>query len=217
MEKYITQLIGDIVYATKNVSTPFAEKELEIHDWISNEEEDKMVPVRNLQDWTGIYTVMLPKESLLNDDQVHRLLTALINLLTAYNWHFVMQFTVPERIQYKTIRYNFDQPAKLKRWNMGFFELCKPGTEKEKCTLGEYCHCAFYEEIFKNFIDEELSPAEERARALEIEVQHIKRKYGDRWMKYYPYHLNSEYDDENGNPYNYGFGDEEEDDNWWRS
>ena len=36
-------------------------------------------------------------------------------------------------------------------------------------------------------------------------------------MKYYPYHLDKDHDDENGNPYNYGFDDgEEENDNWWR-
>ena len=37
-------------------------------------------------------------------------------------------------------------------------------------------------------------------------------------MKYYPYHLDKNYDDEKGNPYNYGFDDDEEDkdDNWWR-
>jgi hypothetical protein len=54
---------------------------------------------------------------------------------------------------------------------------------------------------------------------LEIEIRHIKRKYDDDWMKYYPYHLDPNYDDENGNPYNYGVGDEDEeddDDRWWR-
>ena len=38
-------------------------------------------------------------------------------------------------------------------------------------------------------------------------------------MKYYPYHLDPNYDDENGNPYNYGLEDEDEeddDDRWWR-
>ena len=40
-------------------------------------------------------------------------------------------------------------------------------------------------------------------------------------MKYYPYHLDKNYDDENGNPYDYGsdsYRDEEEDDDdsWWR-
>jgi len=31
-------------------------------------------------------------------------------------------------------------------------------------------------------------------------------------MKYYPYHLDPEYDDEDGNPYDYGFGIHEDDD-----
>jgi hypothetical protein len=37
-------------------------------------------------------------------------------------------------------------------------------------------------------------------------------------MKYYPCHLDQEYDEENGESYDYGFGDEEEDedDNLWR-
>jgi hypothetical protein len=52
---------------------------------------------------------------------------------------------------------------------------------------------------------------------LEIEIKHLKRKYGDDWMKYYPYHLDKNYDDENGDSYNYDFDDEEEenDDTWW--
>jgi hypothetical protein len=101
---------------------------------------------------------------------------------------------------------------------MGFFELCKPGTEHGKCALGQYCQCAFFAELFANFIDEDLTPEEERARALEIEVRHIQRKYGNEWMKYYPYHLDKNYDDEYGNAYDYGFGDDDDDeeDNWWK-
>lgn len=138
-------------------------------------------------------------------------------MLNDYNWSFVLQTEVPERIQYAAIRDNFNQQAKVKRWHMGFFELCIPGTEHGKCALGEYCQCSFFAELFSGFIDEELTPEEERARALEIEVNHLKKKYEDDWMKYYPYHLDKNYDDENGNPYGYGFGEEDEDgDNWWR-
>lgn len=103
---------------------------------------------------------------------------------------------------------------------MGFFELCKKGTPHGQCGLGEeYCHCAFFAEMFANFVDEELTPEEERRRELEWEITYLKKKHGDRWMRYYPYHLDPDYDDENGNPYDYGFGeeDEEEDgDDWWR-
>ena len=219
MENYIIQLLADITYATENVSWPFAEKELHLHDWISDDDEDKTAPVKNLEEWTGIKQEMLPPPELLNNEQVKQLLDALTKMLDAYNWSFVMQIEVPERIQYAAIRENFNQPAKQKQWHMGFFEFCKPGTEHGKCALGEYCHCAFFTELFKDMVDDELTPDEERARQLDFEIRHIKKKYEDDWMKYYPYHLDKDYDDENGNPYNYRFDvddDEDGDDNWWR-
>lgn len=72
--------------------------------------------------------------------------------------------------------------------------------------------------MFSGLIDEELSEEEERAMALSCEISHLKKKHGDRWMKYYPYHPDKDYDDENGNPYNYGFGEDDdgENDDWWR-
>ena len=99
---------------------------------------------------------------------------------------------------------------------MGFFEMCKSGTPSKTCVLGEYCQCAFYEELFSERIVEQLTPEEERSRALEIEVRHIRKKYGDDWMKYYPYHLDKNYDDESGKSYNYGFEDDDENTDWWR-
>jgi hypothetical protein len=218
MQQYVNQLLADIAYASNNVSWPFAEKELQLHDWISDEDEDKTAPIRNLNEWTGISEDMLPPGEMLNDEQVNSLLAALKKMLDVYNWSFVLQTSVPVRIQYACIRDNFNQEAKVKRWHMGFFEVCRPGIEHKKCALGEYCQCAVFAELFSGFIDEELSPEEERARELEIEIKHLKRKYGEDWMKYYPYHLDANYDDENGNPYNYGFEDDndEEEDNWWR-
>lgn len=218
MQNYINQLLSDIAYASENISLPFAEKELNLHDWITNEEEEKTALVRNLEEWTGIRKEMLPPVELLNDEQVNNTVAALKKMLDTYNWSFVLQTEVPERIQYVCIRDNFNQQAKAKRWHIGFFELCSPGTAHGKCALGKYCQCAFYSEFFSGFEDEELSPEEERAMHLEIEIKHLKRKYGDDWMKYYPYYLDAKYDDENGNQENQGFEDEDEqdDDNWWR-
>ena len=137
------------------------------------------------------------------------------------NWCFVMQFDVPHRVQYETLRLNFDQEVKIKYWNIGFFKFCKPDTEHKKCSLGEYCECARIKEMFSHFVDEDLTAEEERAMHLEIELKHLKRKHGDDFMKYYPYHLDKNYDDENGEPYDYGFGNNEDDeedeaDNWWK-
>lgn len=215
MESYVIQLLEDLAFATENVSWPFVEKEVDLWDWIPEEEEDRTAPVRDLEDWTGIRQEMLPPATMLNDNQVERLLEALKKLLDEYNWLFVLQTTVPERIQYETIRQNFCQQAKVKRWHMGFFELCREGTPYGKCTLGEYCQCAFYEELFRDMEDDDRTPEEQRAAELEIEIQHLKRKYGSDWMKYYPYHLDPDYDDEDGNPYDYGFGaPDDEDDDW---
>ena len=215
MQHYIDQLLEDIVTATD--SLPFGEQSLELHDWISDEDEDKTAPVRNLPEWTGIQPEMLPPEEMLTDEQIQSLLQALKKLLDAYNCCFVLQIEVPERIQYATIRHNFNQDVKVKRWHLGFFDICSPGTEHGKCALGQYCQCAFFKELFADCIEEDLTPEEERARALEFEIRHIKRKYGDDWFRYYPYHLDKDYDDEYGNPYNYGFDDDEEDeDDWWR-
>jgi hypothetical protein len=217
MHRYLHQLLSDILYATNNVSLPFTEKELQWNEWISEEEENKTAPVKNLQEWTGITQDMLPPNEMLNDEQVIQLLEALKKMLDAYNCHFILQTQVPERIQYNVIRNNINQQVKVKRLHMGFFQLCVDGTEHKQCALKEYCECAFFADLFADMIDEELSPQEERARQLEIEVRHIKRKYEDDWMKYYPYYLDEKYDDENGDFYNDGFEkDDEDDDNWWR-
>jgi hypothetical protein len=162
----------------------------------------------------------LPPAEMLTDEQITDLLKALNKLLDECNWHFVLQTFVPERIQYTAMRDYWNQPMKVKQWHMDFFELCRPGTPHKTCALGEHCQCAFYAELFKDMVDEDLSPEEERRRALDCEITHLKRRHGDDWMKYYPYHLDPAYDDENGNPYDYGasdwFDDDEDNDNWWR-
>jgi hypothetical protein len=67
MQQYLQQLLVDISESTQNVSWPFIEKEVEWHDWISSEEEDKTAPTRNLAEWTGIAPEMLPPAAKLND------------------------------------------------------------------------------------------------------------------------------------------------------
>jgi tryptophanyl-tRNA synthetase len=166
MEKYIHQLLSDISYATSNIKLPFYEAELNIHDWISDDEENRTAPVRNLEEWTGIFQEQLPPAEMLNDSQLLELLNALKKMLDAYNWSFVTVNEVPERIQYSVIRHNFNQQAKVKRWHLGLFEVCKENTALSECMFGEYCQCSYFKEMFADFVDEELSPEQERARAL---------------------------------------------------
>lgn len=218
MQKYISQLLSDIEYARVNLSLPFTEKQTDFLYWISDEEEERTAPVRNLQEWTGITAEMMPPAERLSSEQMNQVLEALKKLLDACNWSFVLQTRAPENIQYETIRQNFDQEVKIKQSHHGFFAVCKEDTTHKECSLGLYCQCAFYADLFSGFIDEDLTPEEERARELEIEISYLKKRYEDEWMKYYPYHLDKTYDDKNGNPYNYGIDDinEDEGDNWWR-
>jgi hypothetical protein len=216
MQRYLAQLLADIVQATANVSLSYADKQLDLQDWLSPEEEEATAPIRPLEEWTGIYKEQLPPPAMLSGEQIHQLLEALKKMLNAYRWTFVLQTEVPEHIQYAALRDNFNQEAKVKQWHMGFFELCRPGTAHKTCALGDYCQCAFFRELFAGMVDEDLSPEEERRRMLAIEIRHLKRKYDDDWMKYYPYHLDPAYDDEEDNPSNYGgddfWNDEDADD-----
>jgi hypothetical protein len=216
MEKYILQLLTDILCARENVSFPRGEKEVNWWDWISEEEEDRTALVLSLEEWTGISKDQLPPVELLSDSQVKLLLDALKRMLNDYHWSFMVHSGIPERIQYAALRDNFDQDAKVMQWQMGLFDLCRPGTVHGKCSLGEYCECTFCEDLLQDFTN--LTWDEERASQLEIEIQHLKRKYGRDWITYYPYHLDKNYDDEDGN-HDHGFDDlddDEDDDGWWR-
>lgn len=214
MDKYLQQLLQDISISALHADFPGEKGMFSLADFVAEEDEERLAPVLNLEEWTGIKQDALPPSSILNDEQVKLLLSALINLLDMYNCCFITQITVPERIQYETIRNNFRQEVKVKTWHTGFFDYCKPGTTYDECVMQEYCHCKFFRELFGSFKKECLSPQEERARSLENEVNYIKIKYGDDWMKYYPYHLDPEYDDNSGNPYDYGFGDCKEEPDW---
>ena len=44
MQNYLQQLLGDIADVTENISLPFIEKEVLIHDWISDDDEEKQRP-----------------------------------------------------------------------------------------------------------------------------------------------------------------------------
>jgi hypothetical protein len=77
MQNYINHLLADIAYAAVNVSLPFINKELNLQEWITNEEEDETAPVRYLEEWTGISKEMLPPVEMLNDEQVSYTLAAL--------------------------------------------------------------------------------------------------------------------------------------------
>ena len=84
-----------------------------IWDIPTPEEKERSARVCELEELTGISKDQLPPVDMLSHDQVLRLLAALNELLNAYKCCFVLQNKVPERIQYATIRENFNQLAKF--------------------------------------------------------------------------------------------------------
>lgn len=209
IDHYLEQLQNDILFAIENKPNPFPEWQGgDEWAWISEEEDRRNAPVKSIAEWTGIPKDALPPHENLNDAQLEKLYEALSNMLNVYNMSIVFHLVNTQtRAKYQVLRAYYDQEQPMLRWHMGFFNECPDEKPFVQCLLGEKCHCRFFAEMRADFIDEDLSPEEERMRELDIEVRHIKRKHGDDWRKYYPYHLDPDYDDEFGNPYDYGFGD----------
>lgn len=160
MDKYLKQLLADLQHATENVVWPKASNEREatsLSDWISDEEEERTAPRIQLEIWTGIQQTQLPPAHLLSDEQVVSLYTVLETMLSAYNYRATFIFDLPTRVRYEVIRTNFSQEVIQKQWHTGFFELCKTNQAHPDCIMGKYCHCAYFEELSANFVEEDLS------------------------------------------------------------
>lgn len=144
VKSYLNQLLADIETSTREASFNLFEKNYDQQIWIKEDGEITL----SLCDCTGIKQEMLPPANMLTESELSALLQALKRMLAAYNCHFVLQMEVPEEFQYETIRKHLDQRIKRSSKHIGFFERCRPGTPHEHCSLGEYCHCAF----FKKFV-----------------------------------------------------------------
>jgi hypothetical protein len=143
VQPYLKQLLSDIEYSTRNANFNLSEKSYHQEFWIQEGDEISL----SLCACTGIQKEMLPPAHMLDEPELSILLQALKRMLAAYNCHFVLQMEVPEEFQYETIRQHLDQKIKRSKSRIGFFERCTPGTRYEKCTLGDYCHCAFFEKF----------------------------------------------------------------------
>jgi len=198
LQRYINQLLADIEVATKNVPEPWypleeeADEEFGVLPWM---EDPENAPKKSLEEWTNLKKEQFPPESRLTDNQVSVLLSAIKQMLDAYNCSAVFQIEVPDRIQYRVIRERFRQEVPMLKANYFFFEFCdkKGQSDRSECLLGEeYCHCAFFEAFFEEFEDEQedmdynIDPYEEYM---------LKRRYGDNWRKYIAYEEDMDFGD----------------------
>lgn len=199
LQRYIDQLLTDIEVATKNVPEPWYPMEEEVDEefgllpWM---EDPESAPTKSLEEWTNLKKEQFPPDNRLTDSQVSSLLCAIKHLLDVYNCSAVFQIEVPERIQYRVIRERFRQEVPMLKANYFFFKFCdrKDNQDRSECLLGEkYCHCAFFEEFFEKFEDEQ----EESDYHIDpYEEYMLKRRYGDNWHKYIAYEEDMDFGDD---------------------
>jgi len=209
MEHYVQQLLADITLARENVPDPWwrfisseEEDEEDVFPW---SEDIEQAPRKSLEEWTGICQAQLPPAHLLTQQQLERLLSALKEMLSAYNCHVVFQRAgVPQTIQYDIIRRRFNQEVPQLRANEYFFEFCTPG-EDVPCQLGEYCECRFLDHAFSHFQDLD-EGEEEYYEESDFSDHYLDRNYGHDWEKLPPYSEWEEYEED---------FPEEEDPGWW--
>ena len=195
MDKYLQQLLQDIIQATKKItwSYPLSQTDVTtLEDWLPDTEEEKTAPRISLEEWTGIQQSQFPPADRLSDKQIDVLYAAIKKMLAAYNYHATFLFSLPTRTKYEVVRTHFKQEAIQKRFHMGFFELCFSNKSHPNCLMGSECHCTYFEELSKKWVNDDLTPEELSKKALDAEAQRLKKKYGEDYMKYYPFKLPSQ-------------------------
>ena len=192
MDKYLQQLLQDLKQATQKVTWSYPLNQTDVsalEDWIPDTEEEKTAPRISLEEWTGIQQSQFPPAERLSDEQIDLLYSAIKKMLAAYNYHATFLFSIPTRTKYEVVRTHFKQEAIQKRFHMGFFELCFSNESHPKCLMGTDCHCAYFEELSKKWVNDDLTPEEEAKKILDAEAQRLKKKYGKDYTKYYPFKL----------------------------
>lgn len=192
MDKYLQQLLQDLKQATQKVtwSYPLSQTDVNaLEDWLPDTEEEKTAPRICLEEWTGIQQSQFPPAERLSDEQIDLLYSAIKKMLAAYNYHATFLFSIPTRTKYEVVRTHFKQEAIQKRFHMGFFELCFSNESHPKCLMGTDCHCTYFEELSKKWVNDDLPPEEEAKKILDAEAQRLKKKYGKDYTKYYPFKL----------------------------
>jgi hypothetical protein len=152
MDRYISQLIEDMRDCARNL--PERPKlnlpeEMEVLRGVIEYENAEYLPI---QDWFGINKEYYPDESKLNDKQIGLLVKELLQLFKAYNFIPDLPEGLPNRIIYKVLVDNMEEPvAWISEGNM-YIEFCD--YDPETCPYPEeYCRCKEdnYEDDYEKF------------------------------------------------------------------
>lgn len=152
MEKYIEQLIGDMREAAKNLP-PVPDfdlpEEMECLQGVMEWEEAEYKP---FEEWFGIEKKVFPPSDKLSDVQIKVMVSELINLWNAYNFHPTLPDNLPDRLTYDIMVNFMDEPVQWISEGMCHIEFCE--YDPPHCPFPpEYCMCHDFEEQQKKFDD----------------------------------------------------------------
>lgn len=145
MEKYLNYLLTDIAAAVANVPVLTFEDADEGPSFIPLDEEEKMARREILGEWIGLRQEWFPPSSRLNDEQVGRLLEAVVQCLDVYN--FIPHFPagLPERKRYEVLVVQLGKEVPILLHNAWQIDFCE--YEPQTCPFGEaFCQCKVYEQ-----------------------------------------------------------------------
>ena len=211
MERYVQQLLSDLRLAQEQIPEPwwhfvdeFDDEDDDSAPWMEGRQH---LPRQSLEALLNIKQYQLPPVNRLNDSQIHRLLEALKELLSAYNCHVVFQQThIPERVQYHIIQNRFQQEVPHHHNQDHFFTFCDPGQDRKDCQLGEFCECNFMDQMVSRRDSSDMMEETEEFEELDPHDSYLRRKYGRDWEHYHRYYDWEEYEEDFPS---------EEDRDWW--
>ncbi|MCO6478001.1 MAG: hypothetical protein J5I94_15320, partial [Phaeodactylibacter sp.] len=165
MEKYLNYLLTDIAAAVANVPVLTFEDADEGPSFIPLDEEEKMARREILGEWIGLRQEWFPPSGRLNDEQVGRLLEAVVQCLDVYN--FIPHFPagLPARKRYEVLVAQLGKEVPILMHNAWQIDFCE--YEPKTCPFGEsFCQCKVYEQWLTHTEEDEAPEGELSSKPL---------------------------------------------------
>lgn len=164
MEKYVSQLIEDIIAAKNNVPLPpnpsLIDEERYPIPYLY--ELENSIP-QKMSALFGLKKEQFPPAERLTEAQIESLVDAMIDLWAAFNFAFAPTEEVPTNFAYNLIVNELDEEHTYISEGTCHIDFCTGNTEG--CALGEYCYCLQHQDEWEKDYEEWESRSEEEKQA----------------------------------------------------
>lgn len=175
MEKYVSQLIEDIIAAKNNVPQ-------EIAATVSSENTD---PLAYIAEWEneqtpqmfelfGLEKVQFPPAERLSKGQLQALIDAMLDLWAAFNFYPEKHENLPLELYYTVIVNSLDEYYGYETGEPNLIDFCS--YNYELCQLGEFCHCLEFKDEWQKEDEEWNNKSEAEQIAF---VEDFKRRVAE--------------------------------------